>query len=166
MFLNFTTRVLNFYNFHDEDDNFILARHLFGNTYDFTTLVTPCHENNQVKYWALQEEWSKSKSARSEKQFLDLYKDWYYKKSKCQLWHMLQEYKHQEVMFESILVPFNVRNVHWVNVQVLMPSKKLTNGMVSFIDHLDKQNSLQLHTLQPTVWLAKYMGVYHKEHKK
>ena len=75
---------------------------------------------------------------------------------------MLQEYKYQEMMFESILVPFNVRNVHWVNVQVLMHCKELTNGMLSFIDHLAKPNSLQLHALQPTVWLTKYMGVYHK----
>jgi hypothetical protein len=76
---------------------------------------------------------------------------------------MLQEYKLQEVMFESILVPFNIKNVHWANVQVLMPNKYLTNGMVSYVDHLAQHNAVQLHVLQPTVWLAKYMGVYHQE---
>ena len=123
VFINFMTRVLNFYNFHDVDGNLILARHLFGNSFDFTSLIIPCHENNKFQYEALQKEWLKDKSSRSEKRFLELYKAWYKKDSKCQLWHMLQKYKLQEVMFESILVPFNISYIHWVNVQVIMPNK-------------------------------------------
>jgi hypothetical protein len=64
VFINFMTRVLNFYNFHDDDGNFISAKHLFGNSFDFTSLITPCHENNKFQYKALQKEWSKNKTSQ------------------------------------------------------------------------------------------------------
>ena len=76
---------------------------------------------------------------------------------------MLIEYINSQDKFESLLCPHNVKDYHWLNVQVVMPNDMFPNGMLNYIDHSKKSNKKVNLSHYPSVWFTKYLGFFYKQ---
>ena len=86
--IDFMAKSINFYNFLDDNGEFVLANNTFGSTVDFTTIISLCSQRHK-QISTLQTEWDKEKKDRIDKVFSKKYRKWIMQPTENYLWNML-----------------------------------------------------------------------------
>ena len=93
-------------------------------------------------------------------------KKWYRTNNHLKLDYVLSYFDKKNMKLEHYCAPLNIKDAHWVTLDVSLPNETLPNGRVMTTDHMhevDDPDPISKSSCNSRMWWAKYFGIYNKE---
>ena len=93
-------------------------------------------------------------------------KKWYRTNNHLKLDYVLSYFDKKNMKLEHYCAPLNIKDAHWVTLDVSLPNEKLPNGRVMTTDHMhevDDPDPISKSSCNSRMWWAKSFGIYNKE---